>query len=124
MNENKIISDIDNKISELGSLQTVVGTKTNRFDGFVALDKIDSKVASIKKTYNFLLGLSIVEGGLLYVAGWAHFFDLHFVTSSKVGLLIILAAGVIGLTIRNKKGLERLIMIKYLLELKSTIEQE
>jgi cytochrome c biogenesis protein CcdA len=124
MDKYNIISDIDNQISRLGSLQTIFGTKTNRFDGFVVLDKIDSKITSVKKTYYFYLGLSIVLGGLLYVAGFAQIFDLKFVDLSKSGLLIILAVGDIFMTIRNKIDLERLKIIKYLLGLKQIIKQE
>lgn len=124
MDKYKMISDIDNQISELGSLQTIFGLKTNRFNGFVALDKIDSKITSIKRTYYFYLGLSIVLAGLLYIAGFAQIFDLKFLDLSKSGLLIILAIGDIVMTVRNKIDLERLKMIKYLLGLKRQIEQE
>jgi hypothetical protein len=118
------ISDIDNQISELGSLQTFFGTKTNRFKGFVVLDKIDSKITTIKRTYNFYLALSIVLAGLLYVAGFAQILDIKFLDLSKSGLIIILAIGDILMTIRNKIDLERLKMIKYLLGLKRLIEGE
>ena len=124
MDKNKIISDIDNQISGLGSLQTIFGKKTNRFDGFVSLDKIDSKIISIKRTYYLYLGLSIVLGGLLYLAGFAQIFDFKFIDLSKSGLLIILAVGNILMTIRNKIDLERLKMIKQMLGLKHMIEQE
>ena len=124
MDKYNIISDIDNQISRLGSFQTIFGTKTNRFDGFVVLDKIDSKITSVKRIYYFYLGLSIVLGGLLYVAGFAQIFNFQFVDLSKSGLLIILAVGDILMTIRNKIDLERLKMIKYLLGLKQIIEQE
>ncbi len=124
MDEYKIISDIDNRISRLGSLQTIFGTKTNRFEGFVVPDKIDSKITSVKRMYYFYLGLSIVLGGLLYVAGFAQIFDVKFLDLSKSGLLIILVVGDILMTIRNKIDLERLKMIKYLLGLKQIIERE
>jgi hypothetical protein len=124
MDKYKTISDIDNQISRLGSLQTIFGTKTNRYDGFVVPDKIDSKITSVKRTYFFYLGLSILLGGLLYAAGFAQVFDLKFVDLSKSGLLIILAVGDILMTVRNKIDLERLKMIKYLLGLKQIIEQE
>jgi hypothetical protein len=124
MDKYKIISDIDNQISGLGSLKTVFGTKSNRFEGFVVPDKIDSKITSVKKTYYFYLGLSIVLGGLLYLAGFAQIFDLKFVDLSKSGLLIILTAGDILMAIRNKIDLERLKTIKYLLGLKQIIEKE
>jgi len=124
MDKYNIISDIDNQISRSGSLQTIFVTKTNRFDGFVVLDKIDSKITSVKRAYYFYLILSIVLGGLLYVAGFAQIFDFKFVDLSKSGLLIILAVGDILMTIRNKIDLERLKMIKYLLGLKQIIEQE
>ena len=124
MDKYKMISDIDNQISGLGSLQTILGLKTNRFNGFVALDKIDSKITSIKRTYYLYLGLSIVLAGLLYIAGFAQILDLKFLDLSKSGLLIILAIGDILMTIRNKIDLERLKMIKYLLGLKRLIEQE
>ena len=124
MDKYKMISDIDNQISGLGSLQTIFGLKTKRFNGFVALDKIDSKITSIKRTYYFYLGLSIVLAGLLYIAGFAQILDLKFLDLSKSGLLIILAIGDILMTIRNKIDLERLKMIKYLLGLKRLIEQE
>ena len=123
MDKYNIISDIDNQISRLGSFQTIFGTKTNRFDGFVVLDKIDSKITSVKRIYYFYLGLSIVLGGLLYVAGFAQIFNFQFVDLSKSGLLIILVVGDIFMTIRNKVDLERLKMIKYLLGLKQ-MEQE
>lgn len=123
MDNIKIISDIDNQISELGSLQTIFGGKVSRFDGFVDLDKIDSKITSIKRTFYFYLGLSVVLGGLLYIAGFAQIADFKFLNLSKSGLLIILAAGDILAAIRNKMDLERLKMIKYLLELKRMIEQ-
>jgi hypothetical protein len=124
MDKYKIISDIDSQISGLGSLQTIFGTKANRFDGFAELDKIDSKITSIRRTYFFYLALSIVLGGLLYVAGFAQVFDFKFLDLSKSGLLIILAVGDIILTIRNKIDLEKLKMIKYLLILKAKIEKE
>ena len=101
MDKYQIISDIDNQISRLGSFQTIFGTKTNRFDGFVVLDKIDSKITSVKRIYYFYLGLSIVLGGLLYVAGFAQIFNFQFVDLSKSGLLIILVVGDIFMTIRN-----------------------
>jgi hypothetical protein len=123
MDKYNIISDIDNQISRLGSFQTIFGTKTNRFDGFVVLDKIDSKITSVQRIYYFYLGLSIVLGGLLYVAGFAQIFNFQFVDLSKSGLLIILVVGDIFMTIRNKIDLERLKMIKYLLGLKQ-MEQE
>ena len=124
MDKYKMISDIDNQISGLGSLQTIFGLKTNRFDGFVALDKIDSKITSSKRAYYFYLGLSIVLAGLLYIAGFAQILDFKFLDLSKSGLIIILAIGNILMTIRIKIDLERLKMIKYLLGLKSLIEQE
>jgi hypothetical protein len=124
MDKNKIISDIDNQISGLGCIKTIFGIKADRFNGFVALDKIDYKITSIKRTYYFYLGLSILLAGLLYVAGFAQVFDFQFLDLSKSGLLIILAVGDILMTVRNKIDLERLKMIKYLLELKRTIEQE
>ncbi len=124
MDKNKVISDIDNQISRLGSIQTIFGTKTNRFDGFVSLDKIDSRIISTKRAYYLYLGLSIVLGGLLYVAGFAQFFNLNFLDLSKSGILIILAIGDILMMIRNKTDLERLKTIKYLLGLKQTIEQK
>jgi hypothetical protein len=124
MDKYRIITEIDNQISELGSLHTIFGTKADRFDGFVDLDKIDTKITSVKRTYYFYLGLSIVLGGLLYVAGFAQIFDLKFVDLSKSGLLIILTVGDILMTIRNKIDLGKLRMIKYLLGLKQIVEQE
>jgi hypothetical protein len=124
MDKTKIISNIDNEISRLGSLKTIFGSKKNRFEGFVALDKIDGKITSIKRTYFFYLGLSILLGGLLYVAGFAQILDFKFLDLSKSGLLIILTVGDIIMAIRNKIDLERLKIIKYLLELKHAIEQE
>jgi hypothetical protein len=124
MDKYKIISDIENQISGLGCIRTIFGIKANRFIGFIALDKIDSKITSIKRTYYFYLGLSILLAGLLYVAGFAQIFDFKFLDLSKSGLIIILAVGNILITVRNKIDLERLKMIKNLLGLKRTIEQE
>ena len=124
MDKNKIISDIDNQISGLGCIRTIFGIKENRFNGFIALDKIDSKITSIRRIYYFYLGLSILLAGPLYVAGFAKIFDFTFLDLSKSGLIIILAVGNILLTVRNKIDLERLKMIKNLLVLKRTIEQE
>lgn len=118
----KIILNINSKISELGSLQTIFGTKTNRFDGFVTLDKIDSKISVIKKMYFLYLVLSLVLGGLLYVAAFSQFIDFGFMDLSNSGLLIILAIANILWAFRSKMDLERLKMIKYLLDLKSKIE--
>jgi hypothetical protein len=124
MEKNKIISHIDSQISELGRLQTLFGAKTNRFDGFVALDKIDSKISSIRKMHIFYLVLSIILGGLLYVAGFAQVFDFGFIDLSKSGLLIILAIGNILMTFRHKIDMERLKMIKNLLELEQMVDKK
>jgi hypothetical protein len=124
MDKYKILADIDDQIAGLGCVKTIFGLKTNRFNGFVTLDRIDSKIISIKKTYYFYLGLSIVLAGLLYLAGFAQIFEFKFLDLSKSGLLIILAIGDILMTIRNKIDFERLKMIKYLLGLKRVIEQE
>ena len=124
MDKYKIISDIDNQISGLGCIRTIFGIKENRFNGFITLDKIDSKITSIKRTYYFYLGLSILLAGPLYVSGFAQIFDVKFLDLSKSGLIIILAVLVILTTVRNKVDLEKLKMIKNLLGLKRTIEQE
>ncbi len=124
MEKNKIISHIDSQISELGRLQTIFGAKTNRFDGFVDLAKIDSKISSIRKMHIFYLVLSIILGGLLYVAGFAQVFDLGFIDWSKSGLLIILAIANILKTFRHKIDMEKLKMIKNLLELKQMADKE
>lgn len=124
MEKNKIISHIDSQISELGRLQTIFSAKTNRFDGFVDLDKIDSKISSIRKMHIFYLVLSIILGGLLYVAGFAQVFDFGFIDLSKSGLLIILAIGNILMTFRHKIDMEKLKMIKNLLELKQMADKE
>lgn len=124
MDKFKILTDIDDQIAGLGCVKTIFGLKTNRFNGFVTLDRIDSKITTIKRTYYFYLGLSIVLAGLLYVAGFAQILEFKFFDLSKSGLLIILAIGDILMTIKNKIDLERLKMIKNLLGLKRLIEQE
>ncbi|MFA5971983.1 MAG: hypothetical protein WC780_06500 [Lentimicrobiaceae bacterium] len=121
----KITSEIDNQISELGSLKNIFGnTKTNRFEGFVSLDKIDSKIKSNQRAYYFNLVLSVLLGGLLYAAGFAQAFDFNIIDLSKSGILIMMAVLVILTTARTKMDLMRLKMIKHLLVLKHMIGQE
>jgi len=124
MENNNMISEIDSQISYLGNLKTIFGTKTNRFRGFITLDKIDSKISSIKNYYYFYLALSISMGGLLCVSGLAQIFDFKFLNLSKSGLLIILTLGNILMTTRHKFDIEKLKMIKKLLELKLMAEKE
>ena len=122
---NKTTSEIDNQISELGSLKNIFGnTKTNRFEGFVSLDKIDSKIKLNQRAYYFYLVLSVLSGGPLYAAGFAQAFDFNIIDLSKSGILIMMAVLVILTTARTKMDLMRLKMIKHLLVLKHMIGQE
>jgi hypothetical protein len=122
---NKTTLEIDNQISELGSLKNIFGiTKTNRFEGFVSLDKIDSKIKSIQRAYYFFLVLSVLLGGLLYTAGFVQTFDFNLINLSKSGVIIMLAIVAIVTTARTKMDLMRLKMIKHLLGLKHMIGKE
>ena len=121
MDKNKIFSDIDNQIYNLG---TVFGTKTDRFDEFMHLEKIDSKITSIKRMYYLYLGLSIILGGFLFITGFFQIFDFKLFDLSKSGLIIVLAFGNISMMIIHKIDLEKLKMIKYLLQLKQMVENE
>ena len=122
MEKNHIISDIDNKIDNLGSLQTIFGLITNRFDGYVTLDKIDKKITALKRYYYMYLGVNIFTGGILVAASIAKLLDLSFFDLSKSALLILLTIGNIAMMYRHKSDLEKIKTIKFLLELKNKIE--
>jgi hypothetical protein len=122
MDKNSIISDIDNKIADLGSLQTIFGLITNRFDGYVTLDKIDKKITSLKRYYYLYLGVSIVLAGLLTAACFAKLLDLNFLDLSKSALLILLTLSNGAMMFRHRSDLEKIKTIQFLLELKNKIE--
>jgi len=121
---NKIISEIDNQISELGNFKTIFGTRKNRFKGFVSLDKIDSKIKSNQRVYYFYFVISVLLGGLLYAAVFVQSFDFNLINLSKSGSIIIVAILMVLTTARIKMDLMRLKMIKHLLKLKHMVGQE
>lgn len=124
MDKNKFIKEIDDQISELRELKSIFGIKVDRFEGFVAADRIDLKIGSTKRNYYLYLVLSLVLCGFLYVAGFAQMLEFKFIDLSKAGLLIILATGNVALAIRYRIDLERLKAIKHLLNLKLLVENE
>jgi len=122
MDKNSIISDIDNKIADLGSLQTIFGLITDRFDGYVTLDKIDKKITSLKRYYYLYLGVSVATGGILVIASFAKLLDIRFFDLSKSAMLILFTIGNMAMMNRHKSDWEKVKTIKYLLELKNKIE--
>jgi len=119
---NKIISKIDNQILELGSIKTIFGTKTNRFEDFVSLERIDSKIKSTKRAYYLYLLIGSLGGIFLCAACIAQSLDMKFLDLSKSGMLIFLTIVNLVTMNRYRIDLERLRVIKSLLELKNSIE--
>lgn len=124
MDKSEILVEIDKQIAELTETRSIFGVNEGRLKGFTDLDKIDDKIVSTRRKYYFYLFLSVLLGGLLYLAGIAQVFEFKLIDLSKSGLLIILAAGDIAMTIRNKIDLIKLKMIKNLLGLKQQVERE
>lgn len=124
MDKNKFIKEIDDQISELRELKSILGIKVDRFEGFVVAHRIDLKIGSTKRNYYLYLVLSLVLCGFLYVAGFAQVLEFKFIDLSKAGMLIILATGNVALAIRYRIDLERLKAIKHLLNLKLLVENE
>lgn len=121
MEKHQIIADINNKIADLGTLQTVLGLVPNRFEGYVTLDKIDKKIKALKRYYHLYLGINTLTGGILVMASIAKLLDFSFLDLSKSAFLILLTISNIAMMNRHKSDLEKIKTIKFLLELKNKI---
>ena len=124
MNTENIISGIDEQNSELRNLKTIFGLRTNRFDGFVNLDKIDRKIFEFKRAYYFFLALSLFIAIPLYVTGIAQAFDSKLIDLSISGLAIASTFVNILWAFRFRMDMLKLNMIKNLLGIKQKLEKE
>jgi len=114
---------LDEKIIELNKSKHLFFTTNLIKSHLFNYANILSRIKTTKSAYSLFLGLSIVLGGILYIAGFIQVFSSHnLLNLSSFGLIIILTFGNIAHAWRLRIDIEKLKQIAFLLELRSKIE--
>lgn len=123
MNKEKIIAKIDEEISELGSRKGLSGIRFDNVYGFLTPDNIDTKIKWRKWGYYFLLVFSILYIIAISIVLGKDLLYLKTIEFSKGLLFLSTLLLCITSLVRIKRDWEKLKMIKYLFDLKATVEE-
>jgi len=120
---NQINKDILDKIESLNTRKYPFSLYSEVIDNIEDNDLINKKLRQTKRYYRLLLILNVLIGGFLFLAGLAQTLEIHFINLSKVGLLIVLSISSFVNMNRLRNDVERLSMIKYLIELRAKLKE-
>ena len=119
-----IIASLNEKINELNTRKLFFVINTNRINDCNNRQLIISHLKSTKRAFFLYLILSIILGGILYIAGFAQLLEWNFLNLSRAGLLIIMTFGMIGQAWNQRMDIERFKTILFLLDIKETLNNK
>ena len=116
-------SVISDKIAELNKREKVYSLFPIVEKGYIQIEKVAVRLKSVQRLYNWIyLPVTSLLVVMVILISIAEMFDFNFLHSNRAGLLVLMTIAMLSQSWVVNQQIERLKMMKYLMELRNQIE--